>query len=73
MTQINGSMAILEILEFPDPRLRTKAKPVTDFGDELQQQIVDLASKAPETFFGGKNTDIEGAGGKFWTTPGGID
>ncbi|NVK21699.1 MAG: peptide deformylase [Kangiellaceae bacterium] len=35
-------MAILEILEFPDPRLRTKAQPVTDFGDELQQQIDDM-------------------------------
>lgn len=35
-------MAKLEILEFPDTRLRTKAKPVTDFGDELQQQIDDM-------------------------------
>jgi len=35
-------MAKLEILEFPDPRLRTKAKPVTDFGEELQQQIDDM-------------------------------
>lgn len=42
MTQITESMAILEILEFPDPRLRTKAKPVTDFGEELQQQIDDM-------------------------------
>lgn len=35
-------MAILEILEFPDPRLRTKAEKVTDFGDELQKQIDDM-------------------------------
>ena len=28
-------MAILEILEFPDPRLRTVAKPVEAFDDEL--------------------------------------
>lgn len=35
-------MAKLDILEFPDPRLRTKAKPVTDFGDEFQQQIDDM-------------------------------
>ncbi len=35
-------MALLEILEFPDPRLRTKATPVTDFGASLQQQIDDM-------------------------------
>lgn len=35
-------MARLTILEFPDPRLRTKAATVTDFGAELQQQIDDM-------------------------------
>lgn len=35
-------MAKLEILEYPDPRLRTQAKPVTDFGAELQHQIDDM-------------------------------
>ena len=35
-------MAKLEILEFPDTRLRTKAEPVTDFGDEFQQQVDDM-------------------------------
>jgi len=35
-------MAKLEILEFPDPRLRTKAQPVTDFGPTLQRQIDDM-------------------------------
>ena len=35
-------MAKLEILEYPDPRLRTHAKPVTDFGPELQRQIDDM-------------------------------
>ncbi|MFN4290140.1 MAG: peptide deformylase [Permianibacter sp.] len=35
-------MAKLEILEYPDPRLRTQAKPVTDFGPELQRQIDDM-------------------------------
>ncbi|NQD36068.1 peptide deformylase [Permianibacter sp. IMCC34836] len=35
-------MAKLEILEYPDPRLRTQAKPVTDFGPALQQQIDDM-------------------------------
>lgn len=35
-------MAILSILEFPDPRLRTVAKPVTDFGPALQTLIDDM-------------------------------
>ena len=35
-------MAILTILEFPDPRLRTLAKPVTTFNDALQQLLDDM-------------------------------
>ncbi len=35
-------MPILEILEYPDPRLRTKAQPIDDFGPALQQQIDDM-------------------------------
>jgi peptide deformylase len=35
-------MALLEILEYPDPRLRTKATPVTDFGPALQKQIDEM-------------------------------
>ena len=35
-------MALLNILEYPDPRLRTKAKPVLDFGPALQQHIDDM-------------------------------
>jgi peptide deformylase len=35
-------MAILEILEFPDPRLRTVAKPVETFDDGLSQFIDDM-------------------------------
>ena len=35
-------MSILTILEYPDPRLRTKAEPVDDFGDALQKQIDDM-------------------------------
>jgi len=35
-------MALLEILEFPDDRLRTKAKPVEVFDDALRQQIADM-------------------------------
>jgi peptide deformylase len=32
-------MALLSILEFPDPRLRTKAMPVTEFGAPLRQFV----------------------------------
>lgn len=35
-------MPLLEILEYPDPRLRKKAQPVTEFGNRLQQQIEDM-------------------------------
>ncbi len=35
-------MATLEILEFPDPRLRTAAKPVTVFDDELRKLARDM-------------------------------
>ena len=35
-------MAALQILEFPDPRLRTVAEPVTDFDDNLKQLIKDM-------------------------------
>ncbi len=35
-------MALLNILEFPDPRLRTVAKPVTVFDDELRQLVSDM-------------------------------
>ncbi|MBV6285445.1 peptide deformylase [Pseudomonas aegrilactucae] len=35
-------MAILNILEFPDPRLRTLAKPVTEVDDSIRQLIDDM-------------------------------
>ena len=35
-------MAILEILEFPDPRLRTKAKPVDTVNDTIRQLVDDM-------------------------------
>ena len=35
-------MAILKILEFPDPRLRKKAVPVADVGDDLWDLIDDM-------------------------------
>ncbi|NMH60601.1 peptide deformylase [Alteromonas ponticola] len=35
-------MATLEVLSFPDERLRTVAKPVEKFDDELQQFVADM-------------------------------
>jgi len=35
-------MALLKILEYPDPRLRTKAVPISSFGEGLQNQIDDM-------------------------------
>jgi peptide deformylase len=37
-----GIMALRTILEFPDPRLRTRARPVTEFGAALGTLIDDL-------------------------------
>jgi len=41
-------MAILEILEFPDPRLRTVAEPVDAFDERLHQLVGDMT----ETMYG---------------------
>ena len=35
-------MALLNILHFPDPRLRTVAKPVVEFDDKLRQLVSDM-------------------------------
>lgn len=35
-------MALLPILSFPDPRLRTKAKPVEQVNDEIRQLVKDM-------------------------------
>jgi peptide deformylase len=35
-------MALLPILEFPDPRLRTVAKPVTEVDDNIRQLVADM-------------------------------
>jgi peptide deformylase len=35
-------MALLEILKYPDPRLRTVAKPVAEVTDEIRQLIEDM-------------------------------
>ena len=37
-----NSMSLLSILEFPDPRLRTRAGPVTVFDAKLKQFVADL-------------------------------
>jgi peptide deformylase len=36
-------MAILNILRYPDPRLHKVAKPVTDFNEQLQALVADMA------------------------------
>jgi peptide deformylase len=41
-------MAIRSILEFPDPRLRTRAQPVTEFNAELGRLVDDMF----ETMYG---------------------
>jgi peptide deformylase len=43
-------MSKLNILEYPDPRLRTIAKPVTGFDSALQQLIADMS----ETMYAAK-------------------
>ncbi|HJU39785.1 MAG TPA: peptide deformylase [Tahibacter sp.] len=35
-------MAKLTVLEFPDPRLRTKAQPVTEFDADLKRLVADM-------------------------------
>jgi len=36
------TMAILDILEFPDPRLRTRARPVTVVNDRIRKLVDDM-------------------------------
>lgn len=36
-------MALLSILKFPDPRLRKKAVPITEFSDALKRLAADMA------------------------------
>ncbi|MCG7905818.1 MAG: peptide deformylase, partial [Candidatus Thiodiazotropha taylori] len=35
-------MAILDILHFPDPRLRNKAKPVAQVDDSIRRLVDDM-------------------------------
>lgn len=44
-------MPMLEVLQYPDERLRLKAEPVTDFGPETQKIIDDMF----ETLYGSEN------------------
>ena len=39
---IDGTMALLEILHFPDPRLRRKARPVEVVDDALRKTVADM-------------------------------
>lgn len=36
-------MALLQIIEYPDPRLRTVARPVAAFDDRLRRLVADMA------------------------------
>jgi peptide deformylase len=46
-------MARLQILEYPDPRLRTKAKPVEVFDAALAKQVEDMF----ETMYAPRESD----------------
>lgn len=50
-------MALLEILKYPDPRLRTTGKPVTEITPELRQQVKDMY----ETMYHAQGLGLAGA------------
>jgi peptide deformylase len=43
VSKLETFVALLSIVEFPDPRLRTVARPVTQFDDRLRQLVSDMA------------------------------
>ncbi|MDB2384798.1 peptide deformylase [Endozoicomonas sp.] len=47
-------MAILEILEYPDPRLRKVAQPVAEVNDEIRQIVSDML----ETMYASKGVGL---------------
>ena len=47
-------MALLEILKFPDPRLRTKAQPITKIDDHLRKIVDDMY----ETMYANKGVGL---------------
>jgi peptide deformylase len=49
-------MAVLKILQYPDPRLRTKAAPVTKVDDVLRKQVEDMY----ETMYDAKGVGLAG-------------
>ena len=53
-------MAVLEIVKFPDPGLRLKAKPVQTFDKSLQKLIDEVAKDA--TVWASEQTDKRAAG-----------
>ena len=54
-------MALLPILEYPDPRLRTIARPVTTFDDRLRRLVADMAEtmyEAPGVGLAASQVDV---------------
>ena len=54
-------MALLPILEYPDPRLRTVARPVTAFDDRLRRLVADMAEtmyEAPGVGLAASQVDV---------------
>jgi len=54
-------MALLKIIEYPDPRLRTKATPIDEFNQALSQQIdnmFDTMYSAPGIGLAGTQVDF---------------
>ncbi|HTW75299.1 MAG TPA: peptide deformylase [Steroidobacteraceae bacterium] len=54
-------MALLPILEFPDPRLRTRARPVQTFDATLEQLVADMLQTmyaAPGVGLAGTQVDV---------------
>ena len=54
-------MALLPILEYPDPRLRTIARPVTAFDDRLRKLVADMAEtmyEAPGVGLAASQVDV---------------
>jgi peptide deformylase len=54
-------MSLLNILRYPDPRLRKIAKPVTDFDSRLKQLVADMAEtmyEAPGVGLAASQVDV---------------
>ena len=53
-------MAVLEILEFPDPRLRTRAQPVTEVNARVRTLVDDMF----DTMYAAPGIGRQGGAGK---------